>query len=277
MSADLLRRPRRSLRALLDRPGIVVAPGACDAITVRLIERAGFEAAYMTGSGVSLSASGIPDLGLPSLGEVCQRLEQSAQATALPLLADGDTGFGNPLNVVRAVTEFERRGAAAIRIEDQEMPKTCGHEPGRRLVPAGEMVARIEAARAARTSPEFLIVARTDARSTHGLAEAIARGRRRRRARGVAGERGGDEGDLRGHPRPGAGQHGRGRTHADPAAAGPRRDRLPRGDLSQLADPCPGARLAPPGPLPDVVPDCRGTLPSAPRRTWPTGHCRPAT
>src|SRR6185437_171501 len=162
-------RSRPSLRALLAEPGLLVVPGAYDVITARLVEQAGFPACYMTGSGVSISALGIPDVGLISFYEVLVRLEQIAGAIALPVIADGDTGFGNPLN--------ELRGAAAIQIEDQEMPKKCGHEPGRRLVPVEEMTAKIEAARAARSSPDFLIVARTDARSSLGLDEAIARGR----------------------------------------------------------------------------------------------------
>lgn len=170
------KRERRSLRALLEQPGLIVAPGAYDVLTARLIEQSGFLAAYMTGSGVSISALGLPDVGLVSFYEVCVRLEQIAGAIALPVIADGDTGFGNPLNVLRTVAEFERRGAAAIQIEDQQMPKKCGHEPGRRLVPVEEMVAKIEAARSARSSPEFLIIARTDARTTHGIEEAIARG-----------------------------------------------------------------------------------------------------
>ena len=169
---------RGSLRALLDRPGLVVAPGAYDVLTARLVERAGFPAVYMTGSGVSISALGFPDVGLVSLYEVCVRLEQIAGAVRLPVIADADTGFGNPLNVLRTVSELERRGAAAVQLEDQEMPKKCGHEPGRRLVPVEEMVAKLEAARAARASSELVIVARTDARTTHGLPDAIARGRR---------------------------------------------------------------------------------------------------
>jgi len=178
MTVPELSPERGSLRALLARPGLVVAPGAYDVLTARLIERAGFPAVYMTGSGVSISALGFPDIGLVSLYEVCVRLEQIAGAVGVPVIADADTGFGNPLNVLRTVTELERRGAAAIQLEDQDMPKKCGHEPGRTLVPVEEMVAKIEAARAARSSAELVIVARTDARTTHGLAEAIARGRR---------------------------------------------------------------------------------------------------
>ncbi len=166
------------LRDLLAKPGLIVAPGCYDVIGARLIESAGFPAAYLTGSGVSLSATGLPDIGLVSLHEVLERVMQITGATRMPLIADADTGFGNPLNVLRTVQEFERRGAAAIQLEDQEMPKKCGHEPGRRLVPVDEMVAKIEAACFARSSPDFLIVARTDARTIHGIEEAIARGQR---------------------------------------------------------------------------------------------------
>ncbi len=178
MRADLHAPNGPSLRALLAAPGLIVAPGCYDVITARLIEHAGFAAAYLTGSGVSLSATGLPDIGLVSLHEVLERVVQITGAVRLPLIADADTGFGNPLNVLRTVREFERRGAAAIQLEDQEMPKKCGHEPGRRLVPVEEMVAKIEAAKFARSSPELLIVARTDARTTHGIEEAIARGQR---------------------------------------------------------------------------------------------------
>lgn len=178
MRADLHAPNGPSLRALLAAPGLIVAPGCYDVITARLIEHAGFPAAYLTGSGVSLSATGLPDIGLVSLHEVLERVVQITGAIGLPLIADADTGFGNPLNVLRTVQEFERRGVAAIQLEDQEMPKKCGHEPGRRLVPVEEMVAKIEAATFARSSPELLIVARTDARTTHGIEEAIARGKR---------------------------------------------------------------------------------------------------
>lgn len=178
MRADMHAPRGPSLRSLLAGPDLIVAPGCYDVIGARLVEQAGFPAAYLTGSGVSLSATGLPDIGLVSLHEVLERVVQITGATRMPLIADADTGFGNPLNVLRTVQEFERRGAAAIQLEDQEMPKKCGHEPGRRLVPVEEMVAKIEAACFARTSPDFLIVARTDARTTHGIEEAIARGRR---------------------------------------------------------------------------------------------------
>ena len=178
MRADMHAARGPGLGALLAKPGLIVAPGCYDVISARLVEHTGFAAAYLTGSGVSLSATGLPDIGLVSLHEVLERVTQITGAIRLPLIADGDTGFGNALNVLRTVQEFERRGAAAIQIEDQEMPKKCGHEPGRRLVPVQDMVAKIEAACFARSSPDFLIVARTDARTAHGIEEAIARGRR---------------------------------------------------------------------------------------------------
>ena len=124
---------------------------------------------------MSISALGVPDVGLVSFYEVCVRLEQIAGAIALPLIADGDTGFGNPLNVLRTVAEFERRGAAAIQLEDQEMPKKCGHTLGRRVVPLEDMVLKVKVAVEARRHDDTLIVARTDARTTLGLDEAIRR------------------------------------------------------------------------------------------------------
>ena len=178
MRADMHTPRGPGLRTLLAKGELIVAPGCYDVIGARLIESAGFPAAYLTGSGVSLSATGLPDIGLVSLHEVLERVMQITGATRMPLIADADTGFGNPLNVLRTVQEFERRGAAAIQLEDQEMPKKCGHEPGRRLVPVEEMVAKIEAACFARSTADFLIVARTDARTTLGIEEAIARGKR---------------------------------------------------------------------------------------------------
>ena len=170
------------LRQLLAGPALIVAPGCYDVVGARLIEHAGFPAAYMTGSGVSMSVTGLPDIGLVSLHEALDRLGQIAGAIRLPVIADGDTGFGNPLNVLRTVREFERRGAAAIQLEDQEMPKKCGHTPNRRVVSARDMVRKIEVAVQARRSADTLIIARTDARAGLGLDEAIARGRAYRKA-----------------------------------------------------------------------------------------------
>jgi len=163
------------LDRLMKREGIIVAPGCYDALTAKLIEKSGFEALYMTGAGVSMSTLGIPDVGLTTLSEMLTRVSQISQAVSIPLIADGDTGYGNPLNVYRTVREYERAGAAAIHIEDQVMPKKCGHELGRKLVPVEEMKQKIQAALDARKSSQFRIIARTDARTEYGLEEALSR------------------------------------------------------------------------------------------------------
>ena len=163
------------LRGLLAGPTLVVAPGAFDCITARLIEAEGFPAVYVTGSGVSMSALGAPDVGLMSFAEVLDRVKRICDVVSIPVIADADTGYGGPLNVVRTVREFERAGVSAIQIEDQAWPKKCGHELGRRLVPPEEMVARLRAALDARLDDELVIIARTDARTTEGLDEALAR------------------------------------------------------------------------------------------------------
>ena len=163
------------LRKLLKRKGILVAPGCYDALTAKLIEKAGFDALYMTGAGVSMSTLGIADVGLTTFSEMLLRASQIAQAVNIPLIADADTGYGNALNVYRTVKEYERVGVSAIQLEDQEIPKKCGHEIGRRLVPVEEMKGKIHAALDARRSSQFLIIARTDARTGYGLEEAISR------------------------------------------------------------------------------------------------------
>lgn len=168
----------RQLRAALASGRIVVAPGAFDCLTARLVERAGFPAAYVTGSGLSIAALGAPDVGLMSYGEIIDRVRRIADSTALPLIADVDTGYGGPLNVIRTVREFERAGISAVQIEDQAWPKKCGHERDRRLVSADEMCGRIKAAVDARIDPDFLVIARTDARSELGLEAALARAAR---------------------------------------------------------------------------------------------------
>ena len=162
------------LHRLIAAPEIVVAPGAFDCITARLVDTAGFPAVYITGSGVSMSALGAPDVGLMSYGEILDRVQRIADVVSIPVLADADTGFGGPLNIMRTVRDFERAGVSAIQIEDQAWPKKCGHEPGRVIVPAAEMVGRIKAAVDARTDG-IAIIARTDARSTEGLDAAIER------------------------------------------------------------------------------------------------------
>jgi len=163
-----------TLRHLLTEPGMLVAPGAYDAIGARLIEQAGFKAAYMTGAGTSL-ARGYPDLGLLTLREMVDNAEAMVRSSAIPLIADADTGFGNELNVTRCVREYEARGVAAIHLEDQVMPKRCGHTDGKELVSRQEFIAKIRAAVAARQNPDFMLIARTDARAVVGMQEAIWR------------------------------------------------------------------------------------------------------
>jgi 2,3-dimethylmalate lyase len=166
------------LRALLAGQRLLMAPGVFDCLTARLAELAGFELLYMTGSGVSITRLGAPDVALLSFAEILDQAKRIADVTALPLLADADTGYGGPLNVIRTVRELERAGVSAIQLEDQEWPKRCGHEPGRRVVPMAEMVGRIRAAVDARRDPDVLVVARTDARSSEGLDAAIERANR---------------------------------------------------------------------------------------------------
>jgi 2-methylisocitrate lyase-like PEP mutase family enzyme len=153
---------------------MLVAPGAYDAIGVRLIEQAGFSAAYMTGAGTSL-ARGYPDLGLLTMGEMVENAAAMVRSSGIPLIADADTGFGNELNITRCVREYEARGVAAIHLEDQVMPKRCGHTEGKEVVSRQEFIAKIRAAAAARSNPDFVIIARTDARAVVGFDEAIWR------------------------------------------------------------------------------------------------------
>ena len=163
-----------TLRQMLTAPGMLVAPGAYDAIGAKLIEQAGFKAAYMTGAGTSL-ARGYPDLGLLTMREMVENAEAMVRSSGLPLVADADTGFGNELNVTRCVREYEARGVAAIHLEDQVMPKRCGHTEGKEVVSRQEFIAKIRAAVAARQNPEFMLIARTDARAVVGMEEAVWR------------------------------------------------------------------------------------------------------
>lgn len=167
-------RPTTRLRQLLTQDSLVTAPGAYDAITARQVEQAGFPAVYMTGAGVSASL-GYPDYGLVTMTEMVERAGVMARSIAVPLIADADTGYGNELNVTRAVREYEMRGVAAIHIEDQVSPKRCGHLDGKVLVGRDEFVSKIRAAVAARQDPDFVIIARTDARTVTGLDDAIER------------------------------------------------------------------------------------------------------
>ncbi len=161
-------------RELLRRDGMIVAPGAYDCITARMIARAGFDCVYMTGAGTAATL-GYPDFGLVTMTEMVDNAGRIAAAVDLPVIADADTGYGNELNVTRTVREYEGRGVAGIHIEDQVSPKRCGHLDGKELVPLDDYLAKIRAAVASRRDPDFVIIARTDARSVLGLDEAIAR------------------------------------------------------------------------------------------------------
>jgi 2-methylisocitrate lyase-like PEP mutase family enzyme len=167
---------KQSLASLLKQPGLLTAPGIYDMVSARVAESVGFDALYMTGFGVVASHLGLPDAGLATYSDMVGRVRQIAEGTSTPLIADGDTGYGGLLNVDHAVRGYEAAGASAIQIEDQEFPKKCGHTPGRRVVPIEDAVRRIKVAAEARSSKDFLIVARTDARTALGLDEALRRG-----------------------------------------------------------------------------------------------------
>ncbi len=167
---------KRSLAKRLKEKRILVAPGVFDMVSLRLADAMGFEALYVTGYGVVASQLGLPDAGLATYTEMVGRVGAMAGMAATPLIADGDTGYGGLLNIRRTVRGYEAAGAAAIQLEDQEFPKKCGHTPGRRVVAIDDMCRRIEVAVEARSDPEFLVVARTDARSSLGLDEALRRG-----------------------------------------------------------------------------------------------------
>jgi len=168
----------RRLRELLFGRHIVVAPGAYDALTARLVEAAGFPAVYLTGAGVSYSMLARRDVGLVTMTEMVQRLAWITDAVSVPVIADADTGYGGPENVRRTVRAYERAGAAALQIEDQDFPKRCGHLEGKRVVPVEEMVARLQIALEARQSADTVIIARTDARSVEGWDAALERAAR---------------------------------------------------------------------------------------------------
>jgi 2,3-dimethylmalate lyase len=165
-----------SLRDLLAGPEPIVAPGAYDALSARLIEAAGFRALYMTGFGAAASLLGRPDVGLLGMSEMVDNARRIVQAVAVPVIADADTGYGNPISVIRTVHEYEQAGVAAIHLEDQLAPKKCGHLEGKQLVPAEDMVAKLRAAVAARRS-DLVLIARTDARAVEGMNDALRRAR----------------------------------------------------------------------------------------------------
>lgn len=165
------------LRSALAEGRFLLAPGIYDMISARIADRMGFPALYATGFGTVASHLGLPDVGLATYTDMVSRMGTFARGCRTPVIADADTGYGGLLNVRHTVQGYEAVGVAAIQLEDQEAPKKCGHTPGRRVIPAEEMVRKIRVAVEARTSPDFLIIARTDARSSLGLAEAIRRAR----------------------------------------------------------------------------------------------------
>jgi carboxyvinyl-carboxyphosphonate phosphorylmutase len=173
--------PKR-LRELLSSRVPVLAPGAYDALGARLVEEAGFDAVYMTGFGTAAALLGRPDVGLLTMDEMVDNAHRIARACELPVIADADTGYGNAINVVRTVQEYEQAGVAAIHLEDQVAPKKCGHMEGKQVVPTDEMLTKIRAATAARQSADFVLIARTDARAVEGLPAALDRARRYRDA-----------------------------------------------------------------------------------------------
>ncbi|MBI3075936.1 MAG: isocitrate lyase/PEP mutase family protein [Deltaproteobacteria bacterium] len=166
-----------TLRERLHQPGILVVPGAYDALTARLVEEAGFPAVYATGAGIANSQFALADVGLVSFGEMLQQVARITAAVSIPVIVDADTGYGDTPNVTRTVKELARLGVAAIQLEDQAEPKRCGHFAGKRVVSPAEMVGRLRAALDARPGPDPLIIARTDARAELGLEEALARAR----------------------------------------------------------------------------------------------------
>jgi len=184
VTARLTRRPGGAarLRALLESGETIVAPGAFDPLAARLVEETGFPAVYMTGFGTAAALIGRPDVGLLTMTEMADNAGRIAACVDIPVIADADTGYGNPLNVIRTVGAFEAAGVAGIHIEDQVAPKKCGHMDGKLVIPAQEMAAKVRAAVEARSQPEFVIIARTDARAVEGLERALERGRLYREA-----------------------------------------------------------------------------------------------
>jgi 2-methylisocitrate lyase-like PEP mutase family enzyme len=166
--------PRQELRRLIGKSGYTMVPGAYDTLTARLVEAAGFAAVYLTGGGYS-RASGYPDLGLLSLTENVQFIGRTVEAVAIPVIADADTGYGNAINVIRTVREYEKTGVAGFHLEDQVSPKKCGHYEGKEVISRAEMVGKIKAAVDTRRDADMVIIARSDARAIEGLDAAIDR------------------------------------------------------------------------------------------------------
>jgi 2-methylisocitrate lyase-like PEP mutase family enzyme len=170
------------LRELLARPGATMAPGVADALNARLVKRHGFEAIYMTGAGTTAVRLGMPDVGLLTMTEMIDNAGRIAEASGLPLVADADNGYGGVLNVRRTIQGYERAGVAGVHLEDQVIPKRCGHLAGKQVVPVEEAVAKIRAAADARIDPDFVIIARTDAVAVEGFDAALERAAKYREA-----------------------------------------------------------------------------------------------
>jgi 2-methylisocitrate lyase-like PEP mutase family enzyme len=174
MSSETLTH-RKRLRDLINRKAGLVVPGAYDAVSARLVEQAGFPLVYMTGYGVSASRLGLPDLGFAGLGEMADHARNMAASVSIPLISDADTGYGNALNVRRTVALYEAAGVAGLHLEDQQLPKRCGHLAGKIVVSTSEFAGKIRAAVEARTDPDLVIIARTDAIAVNGLDDALKR------------------------------------------------------------------------------------------------------
>src|SRR5687767_9510193 len=178
----MIERATARFRALLAKPGCIVAPGVADALAARLVALEGFDAVYMTGFGTSLTRLGAPDVGLLTATEMVDNAARIVDASGLPVIADADTGYGNPINMRRTIRDYERAGVAGVHVEDQVWPKRCGHLAGKRVIPTAEMVAKIKAACDARSDGDFVIIARCDAIAVEGLDAALERGARYREA-----------------------------------------------------------------------------------------------
>ena len=168
-------RATTKFRRLLEQPGIIMAPGAYDCLTAKLIETAGFPAVYMTGAGTSVARLGYPDLALATMTEMLDNASQIASVVDVPVIADADTGYGGVLNVRRTVRQYERSGVAALHLEDQDFPKRCGHLDDKRVIPVEDMVQKIHAAVDARTDDDFTIIVRTDALAVTGWDDSMRR------------------------------------------------------------------------------------------------------
>lgn len=169
-------KPTTRLRQLLQRPRILVVPGAYDALTARVVDRVGFEAVYTTGAGISNAMVGVPDINLVTMTEMVTAARYIAEAVSIPVVSDADTGYGNAMTVMRTVREFEGAGVAEIHLEDQVSPKRCGHVDGKQLISREEMQGKVQAAIEARRDPDFVLIARVDARAVTGFRDAVERG-----------------------------------------------------------------------------------------------------